>query len=86
MDIEKGPVLRAALFDYEKEGKQRLFITIHHLVVDGVSWRILLEELERAYHQLKKGEAVQLPEKTSSYQIWAKTLTEYAISETTRED
>jgi non-ribosomal peptide synthase protein (TIGR01720 family) len=86
LDIEKGPVLRAALFDYGREQGQRLFITIHHLVVDGVSWRILLEDLEKTYRQIKKGEAVQLPEKTSSYQAWAEALKEYTASEKTQEE
>lgn len=33
------------------DGGQRLLLVIHHLVVDGVSWRILLEDLQRAYQQ-----------------------------------
>src|SRR5215203_1307257 len=43
-----GPLLRAALFDFGEEG-QRLFMVLHHLIVDGVSWRILLADLESAY-------------------------------------
>ncbi|MFP3541158.1 condensation domain-containing protein, partial [Pseudomonas sp. SIMBA_044] len=38
LDLEAGPLLRALLVD-GPEGQQRLFIAIHHLVVDGVSWR-----------------------------------------------
>ena len=46
----------------------RLLIVIHHLAVDGVSWRILLEDL----NTLLAGE--QLPAKTSSYRDWVETL------------
>ena len=46
----------------------------HHLVMDGVSWRVLLEDLERGYEQAAGGEAVALGAKTSSYQEWAKAL------------
>ena len=59
----------------------RLLIVIHHLVVDGVSWRILLEDLQTAYQQLAKGKAIALPAKTTSFKDWSEKLTEYAQSE-----
>ncbi|XWK88454.1 MAG: MupA/Atu3671 family FMN-dependent luciferase-like monooxygenase [Phormidium sp.] len=59
----------------------RLLIVIHHLVVDGVSWRILLEDLQTAYQQLSQGQAIGLPPKTTSYQNWAQQLTNYALSD-----
>src|SRR5262249_47951112 len=46
----------------------------HHLAVDGVSWRILLEDLESAYQQLMRGKDIRLPAKTTSYQQWAEEL------------
>ncbi|MEH1791282.1 amino acid adenylation domain-containing protein [Nostoc sp.] len=61
--------------------KARLLIVIHHLVVDGVSWRILLEDLQTAYQQLSQGKTIQLPAKTTSFQDWARQLTDYAQSE-----
>ena len=42
------PLLKAAIFDLGKKGK-RLFLVIHHLIVDGVSWRFLIEDLVLAY-------------------------------------
>ena len=54
---------------------------IHHLVVDGVSWRILLEDFLTGYQQLSRGETIQLPAKTTAFQYWAKCLREYASSE-----
>src|SRR2546429_636525 len=55
-------------------------MVIHHLVVDGVSWRILLEDVQTAYEQLMQGQALELPAKTSSFQVWAQHLLEYAQS------
>jgi non-ribosomal peptide synthase protein (TIGR01720 family) len=49
-------------------------------MVDGVSWRILLEDLEQAYKELERGESVRLRAKTSSFQQWAQRLTERAKS------
>ena len=51
-----------------REESERLLLVVHHLVVDGRRWRILLEDLESAYRQLSRGEAVRLPEKTTSFQ------------------
>ncbi|NJL59463.1 MAG: hypothetical protein HC887_07260, partial [Desulfobacteraceae bacterium] len=57
----------------------RLLIVIHHLVVDGVSWRILLEDIETAYRQSLAGKAVVLPEKSDSFKRWAEKMTRIAI-------
>ena len=54
---------------------------IHHLAVDGVSWRILLEDLQVAYEQLARGEKVQLAPKTTSFKAWSNKLREYARSD-----
>jgi amino acid adenylation domain-containing protein/non-ribosomal peptide synthase protein (TIGR01720 family) len=82
LDIEGGPLLRVVYFDLgdDSAGGARLLIVIHHLAVDGVSWRILLEDLRAAYEQLSRQEAVVLPSKTTSYQQWARHLMEYAES------
>jgi len=49
--------------------------------VDGVSWRILLEDLQTVYQQLSRAEAIALPPKTTSFKQWSNRLTEYAQSE-----
>ncbi|MGG1878419.1 condensation domain-containing protein, partial [Paenibacillus cisolokensis] len=79
IDLQAGPLLKVGLFRTIK-GDQ-LLLCLHHLVVDGVSWRILLEDLETAYGQSERGEAIELPSKTASYQEWAEALQEYAGSE-----
>src|ERR671922_204224 len=64
LDLTDGPIMRAALFDYGTGQPDRLLLIIHHLAVDAVSWRILLEDLQTAYTQLCLGEVMQLPPKT----------------------
>ncbi|WP_458375708.1 non-ribosomal peptide synthetase [Pseudomonas pergaminensis] len=85
LDLEHGPLLRALLVD-GPEGQQRLLIAIHHLVVDGVSWRVLLEDLQTVYRQLSDGQSVSLPTKTSALRDWAARLQAYAGSESLREE
>ncbi|CAA9588152.1 Polyketide synthase modules and related proteins [uncultured Synechococcales cyanobacterium] len=83
LDLTTGPLLRVGLFQLNRDGAavQRLLIVIHHLVVDGVSWRILLEDLQTAYQHLIQGQAVQLPAKTTSVQQWSQYLQEYVHSD-----
>jgi non-ribosomal peptide synthase protein (TIGR01720 family) len=78
LDIAEGPLMRVALFDLGYSRPGRLLIVIHHLAVDGVSWRILLEDLQTIHHQLSYGETVRLPQKTTSFKQWSERLTEYA--------
>ncbi|MCP4155284.1 MAG: hypothetical protein GY757_46590, partial [bacterium] len=52
-----------------------------HLVVDGVSWRILMEDIDTLFKQYKKGETLQLPKKTESFKTWSEELNRYANSD-----
>ncbi|EJM80943.1 non-ribosomal peptide synthetase [Pseudomonas sp. GM60] len=85
LDLEQGPLMRVLLVD-GPEGQQRLFFAIHHLVVDGVSWRVLLDDLQTVYRQLAAGQSVKLPAKTSAFKDWAARLQAYAGSESLREE
>jgi len=76
LHLSSGPIMGVVLFQLGSDRPGRMLIAIHHLAVDGVSWRILLEDLLTAYQQ--EG----LPPKTTSFQDWANLLTEYALSET----
>ncbi|MCL6457175.1 MAG: amino acid adenylation domain-containing protein, partial [Gorillibacterium sp.] len=78
MDLKKGPLLKAALF-HAYDG-MHLFLCVHHLVVDGVSWRILLEDFSTAYSQARDHQKISLPLKTASYQAWAERLIEFSGS------
>jgi len=81
LDLSAGPLLRAALFRFPRaEDGQRLLLAVHHLVVDGVSWRVLLEDLQTALADLERGETPRLPAKTSSYKRWAQVSAEYGAS------
>ncbi|HLP57633.1 MAG TPA: amino acid adenylation domain-containing protein, partial [Candidatus Deferrimicrobium sp.] len=80
IDLEKGPLMKLALFHLD-DG-DRLLIAIHHLVIDGVSWRILFEDIETLYGQYKRGEKLVLPSKTDSFKLWSEKLSSYANSKT----
>ncbi len=77
LNLAAGPLLRPALFRASTVQAERLLIVAHHLAVDGVSWRILLRDLETVYRRLG-GEPVDLPPKTTSFQEWAERLVEHA--------
>ena len=77
--LEVGPLLRAGWFEIGEE-ERRLVLIIHHLVVDGVSWRILLEDLQTLCGQFRNGEALRLPQQTSSFGQWSEALGQYARS------
>jgi len=81
LDLTAGPLLRAALFHADGEQRDHLFLGIHHLAVDAVSWRVLLEDLGLAIEQLERGAKVHLPPKTTSMQAWSQRLVQYAQSD-----
>ncbi len=81
LNLSSGTIVRVALFKLGRQPSQLLFV-IHHLAVDGISWRILLEDLATAYQQLSRGETIKLPPKTTSFQEWANKLQEYSQSKT----
>ncbi|MEV6868986.1 amino acid adenylation domain-containing protein, partial [Streptosporangium subroseum] len=99
LNLERGPLVRAVLFDRETPGgdtpsdhgepseangrarwSQALLLVVHHLAVDGVSWRILTEDLESAYEQAARGTPVRPAPKTTSFRRWSQRLTEMADS------
>lgn len=76
IDLEKGPLVKLGLFKTDQG--DHLLISIHHLVIDGVSWRILFEDLALGIQLAEEGKEIQFQPKTDSYQKWAKKLREYA--------
>ena len=73
LDLAQGPLLRAVLIDLQGGGS-RLLLAIHHLVVDGVSWRILLEDLQR----LLADSSASLPQRSHAFGEWTRFLAERA--------
>lgn len=79
VDLACGPMLHAVL--YRLPQGDRLLLAAHHLVVDGVSWRFLLEDLRSAYQQAWANGTIRLPLKTDSFQTWARHIHSYAQHE-----
>ncbi|PEW92503.1 hypothetical protein CN447_09975 [Bacillus thuringiensis] len=79
IDLATGPLVKVGLF--HSDSGDHLLICVHHLGIDGVSWRILLEDLFSGYRQIQETGKITLPMKTASYKEWANALTQYAKSE-----
>jgi non-ribosomal peptide synthase protein (TIGR01720 family) len=67
LDIYNGELAIIALF-HTKQGGTHILFSIHHLVVDGVSWRIILEDLNTLMS------AGELPLKSQSFKKWSTDL------------
>ncbi|GLC32289.1 amino acid adenylation domain-containing protein [Clostridium omnivorum] len=76
-NVEKGMLFNIIVFNLGCE-KNALLFKAHHLLVDGVSWRIILEDFFNILIQLENGENVKLPLKTNSFREWSEALKEYA--------
>jgi non-ribosomal peptide synthase protein (TIGR01720 family) len=78
-DLERGPLTRLSVFDVGSLGT-RLSWAAHHLIVDGIAWRVLIEDLESACKQAAAGRPPVLPPKTTSFRAWAERLVGHARS------
>ncbi|MGW1278684.1 amino acid adenylation domain-containing protein [Streptomyces tsukubensis] len=61
-------------------GTGRLIVVLHHLVVDGVSWRILMSDLAEAWQQIRTGTTPALPPTGTSARRWAQALQADALT------
>ncbi|HSX99832.1 MAG TPA: AMP-binding protein, partial [Streptomyces sp.] len=77
LDPDAGVMVRAVWFD-AGEAPGRLLLMGHHLVVDGVSWRVLLPDLEAAWQDVRAGRPVGLVPVETSFARWSRLLTELA--------
>ncbi|MEL6928913.1 MAG: amino acid adenylation domain-containing protein [Cyanobacteria bacterium J06600_6] len=78
--LESAPLIKIALFRLGNDRADRLLIIAHHLIIDGVSWRIILEDLVTIYQQLADGQEILIPPKTTAWQRWAKELQQLDLS------
>ncbi len=78
-DLQEGCLLRMAYFNTGTL-PHRLLIVVHHLAMDGISWRIILEDVQAAYRQAATGKTIALPPKTTSFKEWAQKLQDIANS------
>ncbi|MDK1288851.1 non-ribosomal peptide synthase/polyketide synthase [Pseudoalteromonas umbrosa] len=83
---QAGELVKVVYWAGDASETGRLLIVVHHLAIDGVSWRILLDDLSELYAQWQSGATLSLPEKTSSYQQWGEYLQEYAHSDALSEE
>ncbi|MBG9456496.1 hypothetical protein ABE61_21410, partial [Lysinibacillus sphaericus] len=75
INLETGPLVKIAVFETDQD--KVMMFCVHHLAIDGVSWRILAEDFETVVDQIQKNEEIRLPEKTASFMEWSKKLEEY---------
>jgi len=71
-DLERGPLYSIGYIYGYQDGSARIHFALHHLIVDTVSWRLLVNDLKDLYHQKELGL------KGSSYRQWVETVKEYA--------
>jgi amino acid adenylation domain-containing protein/non-ribosomal peptide synthase protein (TIGR01720 family) len=81
IDLASGPLVKLGLFKTGAGKGDHLLIIIHHLVVDGISWRVLLEDFETGYEQVRQGIDISFQDKTDSFKYWSEKLSAYAQSE-----
>jgi non-ribosomal peptide synthase protein (TIGR01720 family) len=84
INLEAGPLIKVGLF--RTDNANHLMICIHHLAVDGVSWRIFMEDMEIGLGQYLSGMEIKFSEKTASYKDWASALREYSESKVLKQE
>ncbi|KOU56372.1 peptide synthetase [Streptomyces sp. MMG1533] len=70
LDPAGGVMLRAV---WRREARQ-LVVVVHHVVIDGVSWRVLMEDLATAWRQFASGAPIELPPAGTSFRRWTQLL------------
>lgn len=80
IDLKNGPLLRGNIIETPKGNI--LFLCIHHLIIDGFSWRILFDDFNKAKNQLITKHEIHLGYKTDSYIEWANAINEYIANNT----
>ncbi|ABE56809.1 Amino acid adenylation [Shewanella denitrificans OS217] len=83
--LNKSTLLQGIIFKAETSD-DHVFLLAHHLIVDTVSWWILLDDIEKSYQQLLAGKKVDLGSKTSSLQQWSQQLHKFSKSETLQQE
>ncbi|GGF13663.1 hypothetical protein GCM10007298_07010 [Williamsia phyllosphaerae] len=78
LDPDTGQMIAAAWIDAGPDARGRLILVIHHLAVDGVSWRIVLDDLATGWADVIAGRTPELPAATASVRGHATALTQRA--------
>ncbi|MCW8060197.1 non-ribosomal peptide synthetase [Agrobacterium tumefaciens] len=82
IDIHQAPLLKAVFLTCHNVEDRRLVLICHHLVIDAVSWRILLDDLRFAFEQWSADLKIDFGSKTTSVETWARSLGIYSSTET----
>ncbi|ASW01779.1 non-ribosomal peptide synthetase [Paraburkholderia aromaticivorans] len=81
LDLTHGPLV-CALAALLPDGTTKLYLAIHHIIVDGVSWRVLLDDLDTAYRAACERRSVRLASTGTRAQEWAARLARAALDTT----
>ena len=74
LSLTSGPVFDGRVIHVTDAGRSYLSVAVHHLVVDAVSWGVIVDDLSQAYARAVDGTEVALPSRTSSYRSWSSEL------------
>ena len=74
--LKTGPLMKIVLF--KLSDGDRLLIVIHHLIIDGISWRILSNDIAITYNQFVSEKPLSLPSKSCSFKHWSEQIENYS--------
>ncbi|MGE5323489.1 MAG: amino acid adenylation domain-containing protein, partial [Actinomycetota bacterium] len=86
LNVREGPTIRGTYFDLGANNPHQLFIAVHHLAIDGVSWQIILRDLHHIYEQLKSGRQPAPHSKPLGFQQWSELLQKHAQNNAVRQE
>ena len=86
LNFSNGPLLNTSYISFGPEKEGILLLVGHHLVLDGFSWRIVLEDIQTGYQQLLNDKKISFPPKTSAYKRWRERLEAHAQSKEVEEE
>ncbi|MBB6625541.1 amino acid adenylation domain-containing protein [Clostridium gasigenes] len=78
MNLYEGKLVQIGIF--RTGDGDHLFVAIHHLIVDGISYRIIIEDIINYYEQLQEGEILKNNAKTNSFKLWTLEIESYSKS------
>ena len=76
--LEDGSLFQAVYLENENAKNNQLLLVAHHLVVDNVSWQLILNDLKTIVEQLKAGNTISLPTIHSTYKTWTDFLMDFS--------
>ncbi len=85
VDIVNGPIIKVAYIEKSKTSNKLIFV-IHHLIIDGYSWRVLIEDFIRIYLSYESNKEVINPTKTDTFKTWVEKCEEYSNSKEIEND